>query len=122
MTLRTLTYGNYGIFLIMRNAGFIPSTVPCSRWVDSVKARAGHGVVGSWGGECPPDLGFIGCRVEGLGFLRSRLIWGFCKSFSRSPDFGPLTQLENKDVFRIPSCIGARAREQYVWRVVGFRV
>ena len=27
MTLRTLSYGNYGIFLIMGNAGFCPSTV-----------------------------------------------------------------------------------------------
>ena len=27
MTLRTLSYGNYGIFLVMGNAGFIPSTV-----------------------------------------------------------------------------------------------
>ena len=27
MTLRTLNYGNYGIFLIMGNAGFSPSTV-----------------------------------------------------------------------------------------------
>ena len=27
MTLRTLNYGNYGIFLIMGNAGFCPSTV-----------------------------------------------------------------------------------------------
>ena len=33
MTLRTLNYGNYGIFLIMGNAGFCPSTVfglPCA--------------------------------------------------------------------------------------------
>ena len=33
MTQRTLNYGNYGIFLIMGNAGFYPSTtilgVPC---------------------------------------------------------------------------------------------
>ena len=28
MTFRTLNYGNYGIFLIMGNAGFCPSTVP----------------------------------------------------------------------------------------------
>ena len=28
ITLRTLNYGNYGIFLIMGNAGFCPSTVP----------------------------------------------------------------------------------------------
>ena len=27
MTLRTLNYGHYGIFLIMGNAGFCPSTV-----------------------------------------------------------------------------------------------
>ena len=27
MTLRTLNYGNYGIFLNMGNAGFCPSTV-----------------------------------------------------------------------------------------------
>ena len=26
MTLRTLNYGNYGIFLIMGHAGFCPST------------------------------------------------------------------------------------------------
>ena len=26
-TLRTLNYGNYGLFLLMGNAGFIPSTV-----------------------------------------------------------------------------------------------
>ena len=31
MTLRTLNYGNYGIFLIMGNAGFCPSTVGLSR-------------------------------------------------------------------------------------------
>ena len=31
MTLRTLNYGNYGIFLIMGNAGFCPSTVMGSR-------------------------------------------------------------------------------------------
>ena len=28
MTLRTLNYGNYGIFLMMGNAGFCPSAVP----------------------------------------------------------------------------------------------
>ena len=27
MTLRTLNYGNYGIFLILGNAGFCPSAV-----------------------------------------------------------------------------------------------
>ena len=29
MTLRALNYGNYGIFLIMGNTGFCPSTVDC---------------------------------------------------------------------------------------------
>ena len=32
MTLRTLNYGNYGIFLIMGNAGFCPSTVVVPCW------------------------------------------------------------------------------------------
>ena len=27
MTLRTLNYGNYGLFLILGNAGFVSSTV-----------------------------------------------------------------------------------------------
>ena len=31
ISLRTLNYGNYGIFLIMDNAGFISSTVRCLR-------------------------------------------------------------------------------------------
>ena len=31
MTLRTLNYGNYGIFLIMGHAGFWPSTVSFRR-------------------------------------------------------------------------------------------
>ena len=35
MTLRTLNYGNYGIFLIMGNAGFCPSTV--SRVISTLK-------------------------------------------------------------------------------------
>ena len=39
MTLRTLNYGNYGIFLIMGNAGFCPSTVE--------RAFLGCGVCGS---------------------------------------------------------------------------
>ena len=38
LTLRTLNYGNYGIFLIMGNAGFCPSAVslqiPQTRIVD----------------------------------------------------------------------------------------
>ena len=32
MTLRTLNYGNYGIFLSMGNAGFCPSTVGFGVW------------------------------------------------------------------------------------------
>ena len=32
LILRTLNYGNYGIFLIMGNAGFLSSTVVCEYW------------------------------------------------------------------------------------------
>ena len=38
MTLRTLNYGNYGIFLIMGNAGFCPSTVLLSPPDDGVSS------------------------------------------------------------------------------------
>ena len=38
MTLRTLNYGNYGIFLIMGNAGFCPSAV----WVKVEGLRVGN--------------------------------------------------------------------------------
>ena len=50
MTLRTLNYGNYGIFLIMGSAGFCPSTV----WMIQ-------------GDQGSPSLG-AGFRVSGLGF------------------------------------------------------
>ena len=40
MTLRTLNYGNYGIFLIMGNAGFCPSTVvPRRLMFSAIRAR-----------------------------------------------------------------------------------
>ena len=39
MTLRTLNYGNYGIFLIMGNAGFCPSTVSTLPTTISLKHR-----------------------------------------------------------------------------------
>ena len=47
MTLRTLNYGNYGIFLIMGNAGFCPSAVPHKevsvlRQIDSVRVHIGN--------------------------------------------------------------------------------
>ena len=35
MTLRTLDYGNYGIFLIMGNEGFCPSAVAGLRFENS---------------------------------------------------------------------------------------
>ena len=35
MTLRTLNYGNYGIFLIMGNAGFCPPATPNPRLQDA---------------------------------------------------------------------------------------
>ena len=41
MTLRTLNYGNYGIFLIMGNAGFCPSAVEEPSWypLEELEAR-----------------------------------------------------------------------------------
>ena len=54
MTLRTLNYGNYGIFLIMGHAGFCPSAVVVSRGSlcaagsqSAREFREGWGVVGS---------------------------------------------------------------------------
>ena len=44
MTLRTLNYGNYGIFLIMGNAGFCPSAVSSSVGLEVVRV---FGAVGS---------------------------------------------------------------------------
>ena len=37
MTLRTLNYGNSGIFPIMGNAGFCPSTVGLEFWDERVE-------------------------------------------------------------------------------------
>ena len=42
MTLRTLNYENYGIFLIMGNAGFCPSTVGI-RFLESYKVSVRQG-------------------------------------------------------------------------------
>ena len=43
MTLRTLNYGNYGIFLIMGNAGFCPSAVrPFGKPRDEAAAKASN--------------------------------------------------------------------------------
>ena len=42
MNLSTLNYGNYGIFLIMGNAGFGPSTVPLVGHVKLVPYRRRH--------------------------------------------------------------------------------
>ena len=55
MTLRTLNYGNYGIFLVMDNAGFCPSTVGLG-WIGlKVQGFVRHGAAcfcfGVQGGE-----------------------------------------------------------------------
>ena len=47
MTLRTLNYGNYGIFLIMGNAGFCPSTVGCTQTGPRLRNTTGDGTGGS---------------------------------------------------------------------------
>ena len=70
MTLRTLNYGNYGIFLIMGNAGFCPSTVvlkyegplySCFTLLQSVMARL------EIGKPRTPEL-TANARKAGLGF------------------------------------------------------
>ena len=54
MTLRTLNYGNYGIFLIMGNAGFCPSTVAHDGVTASMKG-AGSCLTGPWHHEILED-------------------------------------------------------------------
>ena len=53
MTLRTLNYGNYGIFLLMGHAGFCPSTVPLLTFL-SAKTPKPKASTLSWGvlSEC----------------------------------------------------------------------
>ena len=71
MTLRTLNYGNYGIFLIMGNAGFCPSTVGFRFWVHCL------GFLRVWvevsGLRC---LGFPWVWGDGLGALALRVPYG----------------------------------------------
>ena len=68
MTLRTLKYGNYGIFLIMGNAGFCPSAV-------SYYTLITLGIIGAWGSKSfgllvgIPSLGF---RLQVFSLLLSR--------------------------------------------------
>ena len=73
MTLRTLNYGKYGIFLIMSNAGFISSTVlqvqahgAVSRAKVPPQLRSFSGA--AWGGG--GSVQGVGCRfkVSCLGF------------------------------------------------------
>ena len=52
MTLRTLNYGNYGIFLIMGSAGYCPSTVGSRLGFGSRAQGLGSAVSGS-----APSLG-----------------------------------------------------------------
>ena len=55
MTLRTLNYGNYGIFLIMGNAGFCPSAVVKA---PAIEAGASHqGPVGNYPAQWQIYLG-----------------------------------------------------------------
>ena len=81
MTLRTLNYGNYGIFLIMGNAGFCPSAV-CTTIMERFRVRArkthqcyGFGVLLLWTLVMNPVKGlgaprvYMVCRAcRGLGF------------------------------------------------------
>ena len=81
MTLRTLNYGNYGIFLIMGNAGFCPSTIGATRSV--------------WGGGGfrSSGLGGLGFRVGGLGGLGFRgLGFRVCSTGNRPSGFMSQTE------------------------------
>ena len=69
MTLRTLNYGNCGIFLIMGNAGFCPSTV-----------RLGKAVV-ELTGDFTPDVASLVVRIY------QNLQWEFPKI--GDPNIGP---------------------------------
>ena len=90
MTLRTLTYGNYGIFLLMGNAGFISSTAGFPLTWNGSDSAPGWSSFPSWEAfgfrrpgarrfEGSPSLG--GWQVEvanglgfrGLGVLGSRI-------------------------------------------------
>ena len=83
MTLRTLNYGNYGIFLIMGNAGFCPSTVVLVLVRVRLRVRVRVlvlvvVVVPHSGRECNlfnriRAIKSLGFRVQGLGFRASGL-------------------------------------------------
>ena len=68
MTLRTLNYGNYGIFLIMGHAGFCPSTVVnrapflvLANLIRNLGLRKGiKGPLGGLVKEFPRRFGFLG--------------------------------------------------------------
>ena len=70
MTLRTLNYGNYGIFLIMGNAGFCPSTVAqglaLSFWLTALSFRrmAGAGCFVVSGLALMEGFSFFACGLE----------------------------------------------------------
>ena len=62
MTLRTLNYGNYGIFLIMGHAGFCPSTV-WSLWVEVLVLR-NVWLLGTGGGFTGSGYKSLGSGLE----------------------------------------------------------
>ena len=64
MTLRTLNYGNYGISLIMGNAGFCPSTVVW--FVSRLLALKPWGLLGL-------GLGCCSVMAEVLSQVRARM-------------------------------------------------
>ena len=71
ITFRTLNYGNYGLVLIMGNAGFIPSTVvlDCLRSL-SHEERAGLGGGASMIVGCmAPNVNIL-LRIKNLHYLK----------------------------------------------------
>ena len=78
MTLRTLNYGNYGIFLIMGNAGFCPSTV--------FRVLDGNPKKELLWGLCvnprPQSSSFLGFIFRSLyGNPKTELLWGLWVEF-----------------------------------------
>ena len=73
MTLRTLNYGNYGIFLIMGNAGFCPSAVGASSFRDEALSNQRFGLFGGGLGFRDPGDMSVNLRASETGDLPAPL-------------------------------------------------
>ena len=74
MTLRTLNYGNYGIFLIMGNAGFCPLAVVYALrapFMGTIRVQKGFRASGSM---CPNGI-FLRVSFKGTTRVLSGFFW-----------------------------------------------